>query len=179
LDIIRTTAENKKKGASDKNKKKEEEWQNLKQKVMAVLTKGNSPEFSTAINLKHMVQWYTLDGDAVLAKNRVVLVKQHDQTKHILVEDVISLGAATATATDTDTAATPGHASTVATVSLGAAAFTSAGQEPFAAAFLLGAAAAEQEVITATASLGTAAADGETKSTTADVSLGAAATTAE
>jgi hypothetical protein len=35
-----------------------------------------------------MVQWYKLDGDAALAKNRAGLVEQYEKTKHILVEDV-------------------------------------------------------------------------------------------
>jgi hypothetical protein len=56
LDIIKTTAENKKMVASYKRKKKEKEQQDLKQKDMAALSKGSSPESWTATNLKHMVQ---------------------------------------------------------------------------------------------------------------------------
>jgi hypothetical protein len=94
LDIIRRTSENKKKVTSDKRKKKQKEKQNLNQKVMAALAKGNSPECWTDTNLKHIVQWYRLDGDAALANKCAGLVEQYEKTKHRIVEDVVVVSTA-------------------------------------------------------------------------------------
>jgi hypothetical protein len=74
---------------SYKRKKKQKERQDLKQKVITALAKGNLPDGWNANNLKHMVQWYTLDGYAALAKNSAGLVEQYEKTKHHIVEDVV------------------------------------------------------------------------------------------
>jgi hypothetical protein len=94
-----------------------------------------------------------LDGDAALDKILAGLVEQYAQTKHILVEDVISLGA------DTTATTAAGHKPTDAALSLGAAAYATAGKEPLDADVFLGAATAKQEAIAVTVLFG-AIADG-------------------
>jgi hypothetical protein len=88
LDIINKTREKKEKEASDKVNKKLKEIQDLNRKVVAALDKGGLPEHWTAINLKHMVQWYKIYVDPALPNNRQGLLDQFEKTKHCSVIDV-------------------------------------------------------------------------------------------
>jgi hypothetical protein len=56
--------------------------QDLKRKVVAVLSKGGLPEHWTATNLKDVVQWYKIDEYPAMPKNIQGLIDQYQKTKH-------------------------------------------------------------------------------------------------